>query len=63
MAKEFLYVAQVCAAVQEVRGEGMAQGMRADVMYASALRDVFINHAANRARGDARALIIKKDRL
>src|SRR5687768_18413055 len=56
VAEELLYVAEVGAAVEEVRGEGVAQGVRADVVDARADLDVLVHHAADRARGDARPL-------
>ena len=37
--------------------------MRADVVYARALHDVLVNHAAYRARCDARALVVEEDGL
>ena len=61
VAEEFLYVAQVGAAVQEVRGERVAQGVRADVVYPGSLLYVLVNHAPDRARGDARALVVQEE--
>jgi hypothetical protein len=58
VAEEFLNVAEVGAAVEEVRGEAVAQGVGADVVDAGADFDVLVDHAADRARGDARALIV-----
>src|SRR5919107_180118 len=63
VAEEFLDVAEVGAAVEEVRGEGVAQGVRADVVDARADFDVLVHHAADRARGDARALVVEEDGL
>src|SRR5215470_17747037 len=40
----------------------MSQAVRADVMNAGANLDVFINHPSDRARSDARPLIIHKHR-
>ena len=37
--------------------------MRADVVDAGALHDVLVHHATDRARGDARALIVEEDGL
>src|SRR5215207_7311704 len=62
VAEQLLYVAQVCAAVEEVRGEGVAQGVRAYVVvYARADFDVLVHHAPDRARRDSRALVVQED--
>src|SRR5215213_4593825 len=63
MTQQFLDVAQVCAAVEQVRGKGMTQRVGTDVVHAGADANVFLNHAAHRASRDSGALIVQKERF
>ena len=63
VAQQFLDVSQVCAAVEQVRGERMAQCVWTDVMYARAEANVLFHQTSDRARRYARALVIQDERL
>src|SRR6185369_12856917 len=56
-------VAQVCAAVEQVRSKRMSQRMWTNVMHSRAEPNVFLNHSTNRSGRDPRSLIIQKQRL
>ena len=63
VAEEFLDVAEVGALIEQVRGECVAQAVRRDVVDVGALLDVFVDHPADAAGGDPRALVIKETGL
>ena len=58
VAEEFLNVAQVGAAVQQMRRERMPERVRRDVVNIGTLLYVFIDHSTDRTRRYPRALVI-----
>ena len=61
--QQFLNVAQICAAVEQVRRERMPQRVGADVVNARAQPDIFFYQASDRTRRHARTLIIQNQGL
>ena len=60
VAEEFLDVAEVGSLIEQVCRERVPQAVGRNVVNIDALLDVFVDEAADRARCDPRALIIKK---
>ncbi len=63
VSEKFLNVAQIRARIEQVRGEGMSQAVRRDVVNVGAEFDVFIDHSPDAAGRDARSLIIQENGL
>ena len=63
MAQQLLNVAQVGAAVEQVRSKRMPQRVRTDVVHAGADANVLLNHPAHRASRDSRSLVVQKQRF
>ena len=58
MAEEFLDVAEVGTGIEQVRRESVTQAVRRDGVDVGALLDVLVDHAADRAGRDTRALVV-----
>lgn len=63
VAEEFLDVAEVGTASQQVRSERMSKRVRRDVVNVGASSNVFVDHAANGAGGYAAAAAMQEYRL
>ncbi len=63
MAEQLLDRAQVGAALQQVGGEGVAQGVRMDAGGERRPVDVAVDQAAYRAHSEPPTAIVQKDRL
>ena len=63
MAEQFLDRPQVGAALQQMRGEGMPQGVRADAEPRAARRDIAPHEPVDAANGEAPAAIVDEQRF
>src|SRR6185369_9324191 len=62
VAQQLLDVAQVCAAVEQVRRKRMSESVWTDVVHPRADAYVLLHHPADRASSNSRSLVIQKQR-
>ena len=63
VTEEFLNVAEVCAAVEQMRSERVPQAMRRNVVDVGALGYVFVDHPTYGTRSDASSAAVQEDGL
>ena len=63
VTQKLLYITEICSAIEQVRGERMPQAVRRNVVDVGTLSDVFVDHPANRTRGDPPSAAMQENGL